>query len=147
MNEPTIIRARRRPDGTVVQLLPDGATRVQPDETDDDALAAMTEEEIATNALGDPDNPPMSGEELATFQRVPNPRAIRQRLRLTQEQFAERFHLRLGTIRDWKQGKKRPDSAARVLLRVIDNDPDAVICALETTSSLRVTERQGVARS
>lgn len=61
---------------------------------------------------------------------VPNPREIRARLNLTQEQFAERFPLRLGTIRDWEQGKKQPDSAAKVLLRVIDRNPEAVDQAL-----------------
>ncbi len=60
-----------------------------------------------------------------------NARQIRTRLDLTQEEFAERFFLPLGTIRDWEQGKKRPDSAARVLLRVIERNPEAVIEAME----------------
>ena len=86
----------------------------------------LTREEIEANALGDPDNPPLTDDELSLMQRVPNPKEIRRRLNLTQEQFAARFHLRLGTIRDWEQGKKEPDSAARALLRVIDRNPEAV---------------------
>ena len=48
----------------------------------------MTEEEIEANALSDPDNPPLTDEELARMRPVPNPRRIRERLKLTQEQFA-----------------------------------------------------------
>ncbi|MCC6791319.1 MAG: transcriptional regulator [Thermomicrobiales bacterium] len=91
----------------------------------------MTEEEIEANALSDPDNPPLTDAELARMRRVPNPRQIRRRLRLTQEEFSVRFNLPLGTIRDWEQGKKLPDSAARTLLRVIEHNPEAVVQALK----------------
>jgi len=117
-------------DESFVQVLPDGSTRPIEDRTDWGRLDAMTDEEIEANALGDPDNPPLTDEELSRMRRVPNPKEIRTRLNLTQEQFAARFHLRLGTIRDWEQGKNEPDSAARVLLRVIDQNPEAVDQAL-----------------
>ena len=130
MSDENMIRVRKAEDGTYVQILPDGSTRPIDDHTDWARLDAMTEEEIEANALNDPDNSPISDEELSRFRRVPNPREIRQRLNLTQEEFAERFHLRLGTIRDWEQGKKQPDSAARVLLRVIERNPEAVDRAL-----------------
>jgi putative transcriptional regulator len=52
-------------------------------------------------------------------------------LNLTQEEFAARFHLPLGTVRDWEQGAHRPDKAAQVLLTVISRDSDAVVRALE----------------
>jgi putative transcriptional regulator len=93
----------------------------------------MTEEEIEANALSDPDNPPLTTEELARIRRVPDPRRIRERLTLTQEQFAEKFEIPLGTLRDWEQGVSYPDSAARTLLRVIEQDPEAVINALART--------------
>jgi len=125
-----MIRVQKGPDGKFVQIMPDGSTRPIYGRTDWARLDAMTEEEIEANALSDPDNPPISNEELARFRRVPNPREIRKRLNLTQEEFAERFHLRLGTIRDWEQGKKQPDSAARVLLWVIEKNPEAVDQAL-----------------
>ena len=64
---------------------------------------------------------------------VPNPRRIRERLKLMQEQFAEKFAIPLGTLRDWEQGVSYPDSAARTLLRVIEQDPEAVITALART--------------
>ena len=64
--------------------------------------------------------------------RVPTVRALRKKLNLTQEGFAKRFHLPLGTVRDWEQGAHRPDRAAQVLLTVIARDPDAVARALES---------------
>ena len=130
MSDENMIRVQKGPDGKFVQIMPDGSTRPIYGRTDWARLDAMTEEEIEANALSDPDNPPISDEELARFRRVPNPREIRKRLNLTQEEFAERFHLRLGTIRDWEQGKKQPDSAARVLLWVIEMNPEAVDKAL-----------------
>ena len=56
----------------------------------------------------------------------PDVRAIRARLNLTQPAFAKRFGLPVGTIRDWEQGRAMPDQAARVLLRVIEREPEAV---------------------
>ena len=69
--------------------------------------------------------------QLARVRRTPNVRALRKKLKLTQEEFASRFRLPLGTIRDWEQGAHRPDMAAQVLLTVIANDPDAVTRALK----------------
>ncbi|MGH2617929.1 MAG: helix-turn-helix domain-containing protein [Thermomicrobiales bacterium] len=133
MSENDIVRARRLPDGTVVQVLPDGSTRPIEDRTDWARLEAMTEEEIEANALSDPDNPPLTPEELARMRPAPNARRIRDKLKLTQEQFSERFEIPLGTLRDWEQGVSYPDRAARTLLRVIDKDPEAVINALAKT--------------
>jgi putative transcriptional regulator len=56
---------------------------------------------------------------------------IRKKLHMTQEQFALRFHLPLGTLRDWEQGAKQPDTAARSYLRVIEKAPQTVMQALE----------------
>lgn len=82
-------------------------------------------------AVSDPDAPPATEAQLARARRVPTVRALRTRLNLTQEEFAARFHLPLGTVRDWEQGAHRPDKAAQVLLTVIARDPDAVARALE----------------
>jgi putative transcriptional regulator len=135
MSENNIVRVRRLADGTLLQEMPDGSTRpyVSPTRTDWARLEAMTEEEIEANALSDPDNLPLTPEELARMRRVPDPRRIRERLKLTQEQFAERFEIPLGTLRDWEQGVCLPDRAARTLLRVIEQDPEAVINALART--------------
>jgi Predicted transcriptional regulator len=51
---------------------------------------------------------------------------------MTQEQFAIQFHVPLGTLRDWEQGAKYPDTAARSYLRVIEKAPQTVMQALES---------------
>ena len=131
MSEPDTIVARRLDDGTVVQVLPDGSTRPMEDRTDWARIHAMTEEEIEANALSDPDNPPMTEEELSRMRRVPNAKAIRSNLGMTQEQFADRFRLPLGTLRDWERGARTPTGPARTLLRVIEREPEAVLRALD----------------
>lgn len=87
---------------------------------------ALTDEQVHAAALADPDAQPLTEEQLSRMKRGPNPRVVRFRLGLTQEEFAKRFHLPLGTIRDWEQGKHEPDSAAKVLLRLIDRDPAGI---------------------
>ncbi len=57
-------------------------------------------------------------------------RAIRARSGLSRSQVASRFGLDVRAVQDWEQRRRRPDRATRVLLRVIDRDPDAVIRAL-----------------
>jgi putative transcriptional regulator len=57
-------------------------------------------------------------------------RAIRQRLGLSQAEFALRFGFAPGSVRNWEQGHRQPQGPARVLLRVIDREPDAVQRAL-----------------
>ncbi len=57
-------------------------------------------------------------------------RAIRSRMGLTRAAFAERFGLAVTAIRDWEQGLRRPDPAARVLLLVIARDPETVAQAV-----------------
>jgi putative transcriptional regulator len=101
-------------------------------QTDWARIKAMTEEEIDANALADPDNPPLTAAELNRMRPVPNPKRIRERLRMTQEQFAAGFQVPLGTLRDWEQGTRIPDSAARTLLRVIDRNPEMVLATLAT---------------
>lgn len=104
----------------------------KPPKTDWRAFDAMSEEERHQAALSDPDCPPATKAQLARARRVPTVRALRKKLNMTQEEFATRFHLPLGTIRDWEQGAHRPDKAAQVLLTVIAKDPEAVARALET---------------
>ncbi len=56
--------------------------------------------------------------------------ALRKRMKLSRQKFADRFGLDARAIQDWEQGRRVPDRAARVLLTVIDRDPEAVIRAL-----------------
>ena len=103
----------------------------KPPKSDWRAFDAMSEADRNRAALSDPDSPPATKVQLARARRVPSVRALRTKLKLTQEEFATRFHLPLGTVRDWEQGAHRPDKAAQVLLTIIARDPDAVVRALE----------------
>ena len=57
--------------------------------------------------------------------------ALRKRMKLSRQRFADRFGLDARAVQDWEQGRRVPDRAARVLLTVIDRDPEAVVRALE----------------
>ncbi len=56
--------------------------------------------------------------------------AIRKRLHLSQARFALTFGMSAATLRDWEQGRRHPEGPAKVLLRVIDKEPEAVLRAL-----------------
>jgi putative transcriptional regulator len=58
-------------------------------------------------------------------------RGIRSQLGLSQAAFAGRFGISKGTLRDWEQGRRRPEGPARVLLLVIKEEPEAVSRALD----------------
>jgi putative transcriptional regulator len=57
-------------------------------------------------------------------------RAIRERLGMSQAKFAKSFGLELSTVQNWEHGRRHPEGAARVLLRVIEREPEAVQRAL-----------------
>jgi putative transcriptional regulator len=59
-------------------------------------------------------------------------KAIRGRLGLTQQEFADRFGFNINTLRHWEQGRRVPDGPARAYLRVIDREPEAAQRALRT---------------
>lgn len=127
MSGETIVARRRKTDGKLVRVFPDGREQPLPDPG---PLPHLTEEEINAAALTDPDNPPRTPEREKHLKRVPRAKVIRRALHLTQEEFAARFHIPLGTLRDWEQGKTEPDQAARAYLRVIARNPKAVVEAL-----------------
>ena len=91
----------------------------------------MSEAEVSAAAAADPDARPMSQDEFSAARRVPRVRTLRRALDLTQEEFAARFHIPLGTLRDWEQGRTVPDQPARAYLTVIAHDPEGVRRALD----------------
>lgn len=128
MNE-TNITARMHKDGKIVEVLPDGSERPFSEEQ----MRHMTEEEIHAAALSDPDALPMTEEELRNARPVPRIKTIRRALHLTQEEFAARYHIPLGTLRDWEQGRTEPDQTVKAYLKVIAANPEAIYQALQST--------------
>lgn len=66
---------------------------------------------------------------------------LREGLGMSQPEFALLFGFSLGTLRQWEQGRRYPDGAARVLLTVISHSPKVVREALEAIPERRVASR------
>lgn len=81
-------------------------------------------------AFSDPDARPLTGTDFKRLKRTPQAKIIRRALGVTQEEFATRYHIPLGTLRDWEQGRAAPDRPARAYLLVIARNPEAVTRAL-----------------
>jgi putative transcriptional regulator len=131
MSKKNTIVAKRRSDGSLVQVLADGSTKALRDKTDWARLRVMTDEEVTAAALADPDARPMTPEQLRHARRVPRTKTLRRALHLTQEEFATRYRIPIGTLRDWEQGRCEPDQTARAYLTVIARDPEGVLRALQ----------------
>src|SRR5687768_15334985 len=57
-------------------------------------------------------------------------KAIRQKVKMSQQDFAGYFGVSRRTVQEWEQGRRRPSRAARAFLVVIDREPKAVRRAL-----------------
>lgn len=119
--------AKMARDGALIVLGHDGrkklVTPVKP--------TPMSEVEIEAAAMNDPDNPPLTDAALAMRTAVPRIKTLRRALALTQEEFAARYQIPIGTLRDWEQGRSEPDQPARAYLKVIARDPEGVRAALK----------------
>jgi putative transcriptional regulator len=91
---------------------------------------AMTDEKRHAAALSDPDARPMTESDFARMKRTPQVKIIRRALGLSQDDFAARYQIPIGTLRDWEQGRATPDQAARAYLKVIARNPEVVRKAL-----------------
>jgi putative transcriptional regulator len=94
--------------------------------TDWARLDAMTDQEVVAAAQSDPDAQPLTPEQLAKMRRVSRVKVRRERLSMTQAEFAEAFHLPITTLRDWEQHRSTPDAPARALLLAIERDPEVM---------------------
>lgn len=121
MSKTTTI-ARIRPDGRVVKIAKDGSETAIPKMP----IRPMTAIEVEAAAAADPDARPMTAEELHRARRVPRVKTLRRALGFTQEEFAVRYQIPLGTLRDWEQGRTEPDQPTRAYLKVIAKDPERV---------------------
>ena len=111
--------------------------RAKAGSTDWSRLDAMTAAQRHQAALSDPDAQPLTDEDFRRMKRTPRAKIIRRALELSQEEFAARFHIPLGTLRDWEQGRVVPDQAARAYLTVIAREPQTVQRALGQTRRSR----------
>jgi len=57
----------------------------------------------------------------------PNPKEIRAKMSLTQDQFAALMNISVHTLRNWEQGRRHPEGPARVLLNVVNNHPEVLL--------------------
>ena len=94
---------------------------------------AMTDQQRHDAALADPDAQPLTDADMDRMKQTPRLKIIRRALGLTQEEFAARYQIPVGTLRDWEQGAKEPDQAARAYLKAIAGNPEAVRAALQAT--------------
>jgi putative transcriptional regulator len=126
------VRVRRLDDGSWVEELPDGTcVPMRKGRTDWARLKAMTEEDIEYNALMDPDFEPfLTDEDREKIKKLPDPKRIRRKLKLTQKEFSRRYRIPLGTLRDWERRARFPDSAARAYLTVISQEPERIAAIL-----------------
>lgn len=96
-------------------------------ETDWAALDGLTDGEIVARAADDPDAAPVltAAETAAAMVRT-----VRRQLGISQAAFAARYHILIGTLRDWEQARKHPDGPALAYLRVIAKEPAMTAKAL-----------------
>src|SRR6266853_1763882 len=86
----------------------------------------MSAAAVEAAARADRDAQPLTAGDLKRMKRTPQAKVIRRALALTQEEFAVRYHIPLGTLRDWEQGRAEPDQPTRAYLTLIARDPDRV---------------------
>ena len=94
----------------------------------------MTAAAIEKAARADRDARPLKSADFKRMKRTPQAKIIRRALELTQEEFAVRYHIPLGTLRDWEQGRAEPDQPTRAFLTLIARDPEHVNRMLNSKS-------------
>lgn len=57
----------------------------------------------------------------------PNAKEIRSKFDLTQDEFAKLLNISVATLRNWEQGRRRPEGPARVLLNVANTHPNILM--------------------
>lgn len=92
---------------------------------------APSEAEITAAAKSDPDNPPLTEDELARVAIARRVRKVRTALKLSQEVFSARYRIPVATLRQWELGRRLPDRASLSYLQVIAALPDEVAAVLE----------------
>jgi putative transcriptional regulator len=92
----------------------------------------MSAAEIETAAARDHENPPLTDARAGQLRPVPRVKTLRRALALTQEEFAARYHIPLGTLRDWERGRSERDQPAKAYLTLTARDPKGIERALQS---------------
>jgi putative transcriptional regulator len=101
--------------------------------TSNKTLRPMPPAAIEAAARADRDAQLLTADDLKRMKRTPQAKVIRRALALTQEEFAVRYHIPLGTLRDWEQGRAQPDRPAQAYLKIIACEPERVEQLLNRT--------------
>jgi putative transcriptional regulator len=100
------------------------------EQTDWAAQDALTDAEIGRQVAANPDAAAILTDAQTAASIV---RTVRAHLGISQAAFAARYHIPIGTLRDWEQARKHPDAPALAYLRVIAKEPDVTARALVVT--------------
>jgi putative transcriptional regulator len=119
----TTITVKRERDGRYLQKTEDG-------------WIEMPKPEFGSNfpegePVYDPENPPLTQEQLKRMRRRAPAKIIRWNLGLSQQEFADLYQIPVGTLRDWEQHRTEPDATAKAYLKVIAADPELVATMLK----------------
>ena len=107
----TNIIVRMRPDRTLERKTESGWEKIK--------IPEARPNPDPDNPAFDEDNPPRTEAELARMKRAPRVKSLRRALMLTQEEFAARYQIPIGTLRDWEQGRSEPDAPAKLFVEAI----------------------------
>jgi putative transcriptional regulator len=100
------------------------------DKFDWSEVDALTDEQITAAALADPDAQPLTDADFARMRETPRSAIIRRALRLTREEFSQRYRIPLATLVDWEERRSEPSQTERAFLHLIACDPEGVYRAL-----------------
>jgi putative transcriptional regulator len=87
-------------------------------------LDGLTDDEITAAALTDPDNPPLTPEQLAMMRRPSLARRVRGKLRMTRERFAVAYGIPVDVLRSWERFETEPTAVEARYLELIERDPE-----------------------
>jgi putative transcriptional regulator len=97
-------------------------------QTDWAALDAMTDDEAEAAALADANNQPWPSDR--PMHKMARVKRVRMQLRLSQDEFAARYHVPLSQLKAWERHDVVPDPVAQAFIEAIAGEPDAVARAL-----------------
>lgn len=132
----TITFARLRHDGTLEALEAPPVVPIQPMMPRSRSREPRAVEPRAVAQL-------LITEDFRNMRTVPRVEMLRHRFALSQEEFAIRYHIPLGTLRDWEENRSEPDEPMCAYLTVIARHPEVVRRALRVRPKAENTSKSG----